>query len=116
MSNLPLASTGGGSGGGGWGWTDPQASREYAIAARSSGTAFNDTGYLYVNGSNACSGGPRMFSLANPKAPAFAGCVGADGYTHDSQAVTYHDPDACYTGKEIVLAAARRRVAHADAE
>ncbi|WP_412542948.1 choice-of-anchor B family protein [Longispora sp. K20-0274] len=184
MSNLPLSSIGGGSGSGGWGWTDPQTSREYAIAARSNGTAFvdvtdpvnpvylgnlpsatgtsswrelnvakdhvyvvsdnngshglqvfdltrlrgvttpqtftadardtsftsahtvtvnTDSGYLYVNGSNTCSGGPRMFSLANPKAPAFAGCLSADGYSHDSQAVIYHGPDSRYTGKEILL-------------
>jgi choice-of-anchor B domain-containing protein len=62
-----------------------------------------DSGYLYVNGSNTCSGGPRMFNLANRLAPAFAGCVSGDGYSHDSSAVMYHGPDSRYTGKEIMV-------------
>jgi choice-of-anchor B domain-containing protein len=185
LSNLPLAGMGGGSGSGGWGWTDPSNGKEYAIAARTNGTAFVDistptnpvyvgnlpsatgtsswrelwvhnntvyivsdsngahgmqifdltrlrgvtsppvtftadardtsftnahtininpaTGFAYVNGSNTCSGGPRMFNLANRLAPAFAGCVSGDGYTHDSQAVTYHGPDTRYTNREILV-------------
>lgn len=62
-----------------------------------------DSGYAYINGSNTCSGGPRMFSLANPKAPAFTGCVSADGYSHDSVAVIYHGPDSRYTNREILV-------------
>jgi len=185
QSNLPLASMGGGSGAGGWGWTDPSNGKEYAVAARSTGTSFVDitnptnpiyvgnlpsatgasswrelwvhnntvyvvsdnngshglqifdltrlrgvtsppvtfnadardtsftsahtininpnTGYAYVNGSNTCSGGPRMFSLANRLAPAFVGCVSADGYSHDSQTVTYRGPDTRYTGREVLV-------------
>lgn len=185
QSVLPLSGMGGGSGSGGWGWTDPSNGKEYAIAARSNGTAFVDistptnpiylgnlpsatgtsnwrelnvynntayivsdsngshglqvfdltrlrsvtsppmtfsadtrdtsftrahtitvnaeTGYLYVNGSNTCSGGPRMFNLANRLAPAFAGCVSGDGYSHDSTAVVYHGPDSRYRGKEILV-------------
>ena len=186
QSNLPLASMGGGSGSGGWGWTDTSTGKEYAIAARTNGTAFvditnpaspvylgnlpsatgtsswrelnvynntvyivsdnngahgmqvfdltrlrsvtsppvtftadardtsfstahtvtinYDSGYAYVNGSNTCSGGSRMFNLANRLAPVFAGCVSGDGYTHDAQAVIYHGPDSRYTGKEILVA------------
>lgn len=63
------------------------------------------TGYLYVNGSNTCSGGPRMFSLANRLSPAFAGCVSADGYSHDSTPVIYNGPDTRYRGKEILVGA-----------
>lgn len=185
LSNLPLASMGGGSGSGGWGWTDPSNGKEYAIAARSNGTAFvdisnpanpvfvgnlpsatgtsswrelwvhnntvyvvsdnngahgmqifdltrlrsvtnppvtftadarntsfgnahtininPDSGFAYVNGSNTCSGGPRMFNLANRLAPAFAGCVSGDGYSHDSQTVIYHGPDSRFTGREILV-------------
>jgi len=183
LGQLPLSAIGGGSGSGGWGWTDPQTGKEYAIAARSNGTAFVDisnpinpvylgnlptatgtsswrevnvynnhvyvvsdnngahgmqifdltrlrsvtnppvtftadarntsfarahtitidyaTGFAYVNGSNTCSGGPRMFNLANPKSPAFVGCLSADGYTHDGQCVIYHGPDTRFQGREI---------------
>jgi len=183
LANVPLSSMGGGSGSGGWGWTDPATGKEYAIAARSNGTAFvdisnptspvylgnlpsptgtsswrevnvyanhlyvvsdnngshglqifdltrlrnvtappvtftsdarntsftrahtvtinYDTGFAYINGSSTCSGGPRMFSLADPKAPAFAGCLSADGYTHDGQCVRYHGPDTRYQGREV---------------
>jgi choice-of-anchor B domain-containing protein len=184
MAQLPLASMGSGSGSGGWGWTDPQTGKEYAIVARSSGTAFvdisdaanprylgnlppagansswrevnvhanhvyvvseasghglqvfdltrlravtnppvtftadarntsfgsahtitvnNATGFAYVNGSNTCGGAPRVFSLANPKNPTYAGCVTGDGYTHDSQCVIYQGPDTRYRGREICL-------------
>lgn len=66
-------------------------------------TVNTQTGFAYVNGSNTCSGGPRMFNLATPANPTFAGCVSADGYTHDSQAVIYNGPDTRYTGREILL-------------
>lgn len=61
------------------------------------------SGYAYVIGSNTCSGGPRMFNLATPASPAFAGCVSGDGYTHDTDAVTYHGPDTAYTGSELLF-------------
>ena len=61
-----------------------------------------DTGFAYVNGSNMCSAGPRMFDLKpDPKVPVFVGCVSADGYTHDNQCVVYRGPDTTYTGREI---------------
>jgi choice-of-anchor B domain-containing protein len=185
MSNLPLASMGGGSGSAGWGWVDSATGREYAIVGRTNGTSFvditnasapvylgnlpsatgssswrelsvhnnhayivsdnngahgmqvfnltrlrgvtgpqtwtadarntsfnnghtihinNATGIAYVNGSNTCSGGPRMFNLATPTNPAFVGCVSGDGYTHDSQAVVYRGPDSRYQGREILMA------------
>lgn len=63
-----------------------------------------DTGFAYVNGSNTCSGGPRMFNLANRLNPAFVGCVSADGYTHDAQIVVYHGPDTRFQGREILIA------------
>ena len=60
-----------------------------------------DTGYAYVQGSDTCSGGPHVLDLTDPVAPAFAGCVSEDGYSHDGQCVTYHGPDADYLGREI---------------
>jgi len=186
MSNLPLASMGGGSGSAGWGWTDPSNGKEYALVARSNGTAFVDisnpvspvyvgnlpsatgssswrelsvhnnhayivsdsngahgmqifnltrlrgvtnppvtftadgrdtsftrghtvfintaTGFAYVNGSNTCRGGPRVFNLANPTRPTLAACISGDGYTHDSQAVVYNGPDTRFRGREILVA------------
>lgn len=59
------------------------------------------TGYIYVNGSNTCSGGLRIYDVRAPKEPAFAGCVGQDGYVHDSQCVVWRGPDTRYTGREI---------------
>jgi choice-of-anchor B domain-containing protein len=60
-----------------------------------------DTGFAYVNGSNTCDGGPHIVDVRDALHPEFAGCVDEDGYTHDSQCVTYHGPDTTYTGDEI---------------
>jgi choice-of-anchor B domain-containing protein len=64
----------------------------------------NATGFAYVNGSNTCSGGSRMFNLSNATNPSFAGCVSGDGYTHDAQAVVYRGPHTAYQGREILMA------------
>ncbi len=61
------------------------------------------TGTIYVNGSNTCSGGPRMFSTSNRLNPAFVGCVSGDGYSHDSQGIVYNGPDSAHVGKEILV-------------
>ncbi len=61
------------------------------------------TGFAYVNGSNTCGGGPRVFNLANRLAPAFVGCVSGDGYSHDSQAIVYHGPDTRFSNREILV-------------
>ena len=60
-----------------------------------------DTGFLYAAGTNTCSGGLHMLDVSTPTAPVFAGCVGGDGYTHETQCVTYHGPDAAYAGREL---------------
>jgi len=77
-----------------------------------------ETGYLYVAGSrpnpsrtpnvDTCpgatatrGGGLHMIDVRNPVAPAFAGCVNEDGYTHETQCVIYRGPDAQYQGREI---------------
>jgi choice-of-anchor B domain-containing protein len=62
-----------------------------------------DAGFLFVNGTNTCAGGPHMVNIADPVHPAFAGCFSADGYTHDSQCVTYHGPDAAFSGHQICM-------------
>jgi choice-of-anchor B domain-containing protein len=62
------------------------------------------TGFAYLAGTNTCQGGLHMVDLKNPQAPVFAGCFGADGYTHEAQCWTYTGPDAQHSGKEICLA------------
>jgi choice-of-anchor B domain-containing protein len=61
-----------------------------------------DTGFVYVAGSrDTCAGGLHMVNVQNPINPTFAGCVAEDGYTHETECVTYHGPDAAYRGHEI---------------
>jgi len=65
-----------------------------------------DSGYAYMVGSNTpgCNGGLVFLDIVNPGSPAYAGCFGADGYTHDAQCVNYAGPDGEHWGKEICLA------------
>jgi len=63
-----------------------------------------DSGFAYIVGADDCSGGLHMVNISNPKAPAFAGCFSADGYTHDVQCVTYSGPDDDHQGAEICFA------------
>lgn len=60
-----------------------------------------DSGYVFVNGTNTCSGGLHMVNMSDPLNPTFAGCFAGDGYSHDSQCVTYHGPDTAYSNHEI---------------
>ncbi|HZB44459.1 MAG TPA: choice-of-anchor B family protein, partial [Pyrinomonadaceae bacterium] len=77
-----------------------------------------ETGFLYAAGStpmpgktanvNTCpiaagrpGGGLHIVDVKNPAAPAFAGCVNEDGYTHEAQCVVYRGPDAQYRDHEI---------------
>lgn len=60
-----------------------------------------DSGYVYVNGTNTCGGGPHIVNVSDPLHPTFAGCFSDDGYTHDSQCVMYHGPDTDYAGHEL---------------
>jgi choice-of-anchor B domain-containing protein len=62
------------------------------------------SGFLYVSGSDTCSGGLHMVDIGNPKEPRFAGCFSDDGYTHDVQCVSYDGPDPDYRGREICFA------------
>ncbi len=60
-----------------------------------------ETGFLYIVGSNTCGGGLHMVDLNNPRRPRFAGCYAEDGYTHDAQCVVYRGPDTRFAGQEI---------------
>ncbi len=69
-----------------------------------------DTGFAYIvgstfGGSNLCGGGLYMVNIQDPANPAFAGCFGGDGYTHDAQCVIYNGPDTQHVGDEICFAA-----------
>jgi choice-of-anchor B domain-containing protein len=72
-------------------------------------TINEETGFAYANGvtsyadaaANKCARGLHMIDVRNPLVPTFAGCFDADGYTHDSQCVTYRGPDAAYRNREI---------------
>ncbi len=63
------------------------------------------TGYVYVVGSDQCSGGLYMIDVSSPSTPVFAGCYDGDGYTHDVQCVVYAGPDSAHLGDEICFAA-----------
>lgn len=80
------------------------ADAHYGLFGNSHNIAINEqTGYAYAVGSNTCSGGLHMVNIANPKAPANAGCFSSDGYTHDTQCVIYRGPDSAYSGREICV-------------
>ncbi|HEX7315324.1 MAG TPA: choice-of-anchor B family protein [Pyrinomonadaceae bacterium] len=86
-------------------------SRTHTIAVN------EETGYAYLAGSrppatgrtvgvDTCGGrGLHVVDIRNPTAPAFAGCVDEDGYTHETQCVIYRGPDAQYQGREVCFSA-----------
>jgi choice-of-anchor B domain-containing protein len=63
-----------------------------------------DTGFAYIVGTTACSGGLLMLDISNPLSPAQSGCFSSDGYTHDVQCVDYSGPDTTHVGQEICFA------------
>jgi choice-of-anchor B domain-containing protein len=62
-----------------------------------------DTGFAYAAGSNTCNGGLHMVNIQNPLNPTNAGCFSIDGYTHETQCVTYNGPDTAHVGKEVCM-------------
>jgi choice-of-anchor B domain-containing protein len=86
-------------------------SRTHTIAVN------EETGYAYLAGSrppatgrtvgvDTCGGlGLHVVDIRNPAAPAFAGCVDQDGYTHETQCVIYRGPDAQHQGREVCFSA-----------
>jgi choice-of-anchor B domain-containing protein len=79
----------------------------YAGFRRAHTLAVNEgTGFAYAAGSkDTCAGGLHMVDIRNPTAPVFAGCVNQDGYSHETQCVTYHGPDTTHQGREICFSA-----------
>ena len=74
----------------------------YAAVGAAHNVAINeDTGYAYVVGSDACSGGLEMIDIRVPANPTFAGCFDRHDYIHDTQCVIYSGPDLDHIGKEI---------------
>jgi choice-of-anchor B domain-containing protein len=82
-----------------------------------------ESGRAYVVGSwrdtDACpgvDGGPIIIDVkSDPASPQVVGCYGEDGYTHDIHCVTYHGPDAEFTGREICSASNEDTVTVLDA-
>jgi choice-of-anchor B domain-containing protein len=65
-----------------------------------------DSGFLYLSGtaSSINNGAPIMVDVRNPGTPVAAGEVSSlDGYSHETQVVTYNGPDTTYQGREIML-------------
>jgi choice-of-anchor B domain-containing protein len=63
-----------------------------------------ETGVLYIVGSNTCRKGIHMVDVNVPKQPKFLGCVSDGDYCHDVQCVIYRGPDKEHAGKEICFA------------
>jgi choice-of-anchor B domain-containing protein len=61
------------------------------------------TGFAYAAGvrDSSCVAGLHIVNVINPKAPVYAGCSNQDGYTHETQCVSYHGSDTEYVGREI---------------
>jgi choice-of-anchor B domain-containing protein len=85
-------------------------SRAHTIAVN------EETGFAYAAGSRPAAGrtvgvdtcgglGLHVVDIRNPAAPAFAGCVDQDGYTHETQCVVYRGPDAQHQGREVCFSA-----------
>jgi choice-of-anchor B domain-containing protein len=65
-----------------------------------------DTGYLYAEGTRSEStglGGLHIIDVRNPASPTFVSEFNGDGYTHETQVVTYNGPDAAYQGRELAF-------------
>lgn len=89
--------------------TTPQTFSEtahYDGFGRAHNIAINEsTGYAYVTGSNTDAGGLHIVDLNDTQNYNFSkvGGFSADGYTHDTQVVSYSGPDADYAGREIAF-------------
>lgn len=62
-----------------------------------------DSGFAYAVGTSTFGGGPHFIDISDPQNPVAAGGYSSDGYSHDSQVVTYNGPDSDYTGQEILI-------------
>ncbi|HEX8174173.1 MAG TPA: choice-of-anchor B family protein [Pyrinomonadaceae bacterium] len=76
----------------------------YNLFSRAHTLAINEsTGFAYAAGvrGSSCISGLHIVDVRNPKTPTYAGCSNQDGYTHETQCVSYRGPDAAYVGREI---------------
>lgn len=78
----------------------------YANFERAHNIAINEeTGFAYTVGSRfgdePCSGGLHSIDINDAKNPVFVGCFSDDGYTHDTQCVSYSGSDVDHANKEI---------------
>jgi choice-of-anchor B domain-containing protein len=88
--------------------------RMYLEFATAHNIAINeDSGFAYAVGTNRCGGGLHIIDIRTPNNPMFAGCHGPP-YTHDTQCVLYHGPDAQFAGREICFSANEDHVAIVD--
>lgn len=95
-------------------WTSFTENARYTGLGRAHNIAINEeTGFAYVVGSpsQSSSGGLIMLDLKQGVMPVAAGVFASDGYTHDTQVVTYRGPDTVsattpsysYAGREIAF-------------
>lgn len=87
-------------------YTKNQADGRYSGIGSAHNIIINeDTGYLYILGSSANSGAPRILDLnTDPENPTVAGNFSSTfGYCHDAQVVVYDGPDPDHQGKEILI-------------
>ena len=76
----------------------------YGVFAKGHNIAINEaTGFAYVVGSETFNGGLHFIDITNPANPAAAGGFSGDGYTHDTQVVTFAGLDTAYSGREIAF-------------
>jgi choice-of-anchor B domain-containing protein len=76
----------------------------YGVFAEGHNIAINEaTGFAYVVGSEIFNGGLHFIDITNPVSPAAAGGFSGDGYTHDTQVVTFAGLDTAYSGREIAF-------------
>lgn len=76
----------------------------YGVFAEGHNIAINEaTGFAYVVGSEIFNGGLHFIDITNPANPAAAGGFDGDGYTHDTQVVTFAGLDTAYSGREIAF-------------
>jgi len=76
----------------------------YSGFTRAHNIAINeDTGFAYAVGTNTFGGGLHFLDLSDPANPVAAGGYSGDGYTHDTQVVSYQGPDTDYAGAEVAF-------------
>ena len=101
------------------GVTDPPETFEedahYPEFARAHNIVVNEeSGFAYAVGTETCGGGLHMIDVGDPLNPAFVGCFGESGYTHDAQCVQYHGPDAVFRDREICIGSNATHILIAD--